>query len=135
MFVLPKGPTVYVDVDDTLIMWNPPKNLDNSLWVRVKCPSSPEEENAVVNKHVLEHLKKMKRRGHVVVVWSAGEVEWAEAAVKALGIEDYVDAVMSKPKYYIDDVKDSKHWIGKYGYITYEGEVIKGDKHTVQLEE
>jgi hypothetical protein len=41
-------------------------------------------------------------------VWSAGGHEWAEKAVRMLGIEEYVDVVMSKPAWWIDDLPANK---------------------------
>lgn len=49
-------------------------------------------------------------------MWSAGGGEWAEAVVKALGLEKYVDLVMNKPSWYYDD-KEAKDWMGKRIYL------------------
>lgn len=50
------------------------------------------------------------------MVWSAGGGDWAEAVVKALGIEEMVDIVMSKPSWYYDD-KPCEDWMGKQIYL------------------
>jgi phosphoserine phosphatase len=50
-------------------------------------------------------MKSHKFRGHTVIVWSAGGVEWAKTVVTALGLENYVDLVVAKPKWYYDDLQ------------------------------
>lgn len=86
---------VCFDVDDTLIAWN----LD------------PDKETIEINGYMMnpihEHItgiKQHKGRGHFIIVWSQGGVDWAEEVVKALGMEDVVDIVMTKPKWYYDDI-------------------------------
>lgn len=115
---------VFCDVDDTLIMWNlaPPDHPDS---IPITCPYTrnrvvtdkdepfgEEQESevqswteyVVPNKEQVEQLKRHKVRGHTVIVWSAGGYEWAEVAVKALGLEKYVDVVMEKPHWVYDDL-------------------------------
>lgn len=59
----------------------------------------------------LEHIEKLKEhkaRGQHVVVWSAGGWEWAEAVVKALGLEEFVDDVEPKGQWWWDDLPKDK---------------------------
>ena len=49
-------------------------------------------------------MREFKARGHYVIVWSQGGWEWAEAVVKALGLEDLVDEVKTKPQWMVDDI-------------------------------
>jgi phosphoserine phosphatase len=56
----------------------------------------------------IEDIKRHKARGHLVCVWSAGGSEWAEAAVKALKLEKYVDLVIAKPTWVIDDLEPNQ---------------------------
>ncbi len=51
----------------------------------------------------IDSLVLHKARGHTVVVWSHGKARWAETAVKALGLESFVDYVVSKPDWIYDD--------------------------------
>lgn len=98
MQVLKNDRSFFFDVDDTLIMW-----YDNGItW-------EPH------TKHV-DMLKKAKIRGQFVVVWSAGGYEWAEKAVKMLKLEKYVDIVMSKPDWWVDDLPADKV-LSKHGEI------------------
>lgn len=111
-----RGNTAWFDVDDTLIMWSPSKEDLETKGIDITCPKgvwlNPDGELVAsdtwtqrVVPHRL-HMKQMithKSRGHKIVVWSAGGEDWAEAAVKALGLEDYVDIVIGKPDWIYDD--------------------------------
>jgi len=63
-------------------------------------------------------LKDRKARGSFIVVWSAGGYAWANAVVKALGLEEYVDLVMTKPHAYVDD-KQAAEIMGERIYLPY----------------
>lgn len=43
-----------------------------------------------------------------MVVWSAGGWDWAEAVVKTLKLENFVDLVISKPTWTYDDLQPSE---------------------------
>jgi len=126
-FKITCGPTVYVDVDDTLLMWDSPHDVDKDdvRFVTVKCRDYT--ERLLVNPHNVLLLKRLASRGHAIVVWSGGGADWAEAAVEALGLNKYVTAVSGKPQYYIDDLADPKEWIGKHGYFKLDGTRVNGD--------
>lgn len=120
MFKVTPGPTVFFDCDDTLVMWNTPsKTIDASEFVRVTCRG---QGNLLLpHKHNIQLLKQLSSRGHAIVVWSGGGADWAEAVVKALKLEDYVQVVTAKPSYYVDDLEDPKLWMGKHRYISLDG--------------
>lgn len=121
------GPTVFVDVDDTLLMWSLPEGIEinDSNLITVNCRGYT--ERLYPNIHNIDLLVKMAKRGHSIVVWSGGGSDWAEAAVEALGIGEYIEVISSKPQYYIDDIANPKEWIGKHGYFTTDGKRIHGD--------
>lgn len=124
MYKVTAGPTVTFDVDDTLVMWSIPERWQGET-IDIECRGYI---NVVVpNKHNIQLLKKMAMRGHAIVVWSAGGADWAEAVVKALALEEYVEVVSGKPQYYIDDKPNPREWIGKHGYYTLDGERIHGN--------
>lgn len=117
MIVLSSHNSVHFDVDDTLVLWSPTPEEKEKYGIEITCPGSkilkddgtldvgPSWIEYLVPHFVhIEQVKKHKARGHTVVVWSAGGWEWAEAAVKALSIENYVDVVMSKPDWAYDDL-------------------------------
>lgn len=105
MIVLPSEQIVYFDVDDTIIIWDVPKHLEDKTIVfdnfGVPVKLLPHF------KHI-EQMKKHKARGHVIVCWSAGGYAWAEAVVKTLNLEQYVDLVLSKPNWVYDDLPASE---------------------------
>lgn len=116
MIVVPTHNAVFFDIDDTLVLWNPSEEKAKKYGIEIECPGglfpvdgelkpSPSWKAVIVpHKKHIDQLIKHKMRGHPVVVWSAGGWDWAEAAVKALGIEQYVDLVISKPRWAYDDL-------------------------------
>ena len=100
MVILEK-PTVFFDVDDTLVMWDENAKGDN---VAISCDGHL--VHMVVNKGNLEELKRHGSRGVDVVVWSKGGVHWAKQVVRALKLEKYVAVIMTKPFCYYDDLEN-----------------------------
>ncbi len=113
------------DVDDTLIMWSIPQDYEGPL---VHTNYQGFKDVGIPNLPAINHLKKMKARGYSVFVWSAGGSDWAEVAVKALKLDDWVDVVSSKIDFHLDDVDDPSDKIGKWGYISPDGKNWKKDK-------
>ncbi len=104
------------DVDDTLILWDD------------KCLQGSEGKIAIVDpydskivflrphtRHV-KLLTQMFGRGRHIIVWSAGGYKWAVAVIEALGLEDKVHLVMTKPAGYVDDLECSK-WLTNRIYL------------------
>jgi len=96
MYKLADKHTIFVDVDNTLILWGsqvePVVNLSFGQTASIHVPH-------------LEKIKEFKARGHLIVVWSAGGADWAERIVYQLKIEEYVDLIISKPSWFIDDLE------------------------------
>lgn len=87
--------TIFVDIDNTLI-----------LWGQVKEPTVKLDFDQVASIHLphINKIKEFKARGHNIVVWSAGGSDWAEKIVLILNLEEYVDMVIPKPSWFIDDL-------------------------------
>ena len=94
-------PTVFFDVDDTLVMWDEKVKGDT---VAINCDGHL--VHMVINKGNLEELKRHGSRGIDVIVWSKGGVHWAQQVVRALKLERYLAAIMSKPFCYYDDLEN-----------------------------
>jgi hypothetical protein len=106
----------YFDVDETLLIYNiPDDRLGEAFQL---CIPDRELFKATVVPHYehIERLKLHKAWGNGVIVWSRSGFEWAEAAVRALGLEDYVDACIAKPMYYYDD-KECCDILGEHRYL------------------
>lgn len=100
--VLNNDNTVFFDVDDTLVLWEyPHEQIDNTIVI-----SAQDGYSVRVLPH-LEHIKRLKQfkaRAQGVVVWSQGGWEWAQAVVRALDLDEYVDIIMAKPRWLFDDL-------------------------------
>lgn len=115
------GPVVCFDVDDTLLLWEIPKDikLDDPRIIATRCNGFT--EYSFPNEHNVNLLKRMAKKGHDIIVWSKGGANWAGAVVEALNIGRYVRIVMAKPTYYVDDLKDPAHILGKRLFINPDG--------------
>lgn len=115
MRVIRNNNSIFVDCDDTLVMWDNIHKLEDMSNVKeficgeMKYQLVPHEEH-------IEYLKSHKQKNQgTVIVWSAGGWEWAEEVVRVLGLEAYVDAVMEKPTRYLDDLH-CKEFMGERIY-------------------
>lgn len=97
---------VCYDVDETLVLWF--NDCDDSKKISITCPYSGSIEHVKPHARHVDLLKKHHGRNNYVIVWSAAGTLWAEAVIKALGLEKYVDEVMTKPTKYVDDLTGDK---------------------------
>jgi hypothetical protein len=58
----------------------------------------------------IEIVKLYKTRSYVVGIWSRDGGSWSEAVTKSLNLENYVDIVMAKPRWYVDNLP-ADHWM------------------------
>lgn len=108
MIKLPDVKTIYCDVDDTLVLH---KDIVSSELLEkegIKISIKNYAFFVVPNKNHIELLKICKSHGKVVVVWSQGGSEWAEAVVDALNLREYVDLCICKPHQFVDDLSASQ---------------------------
>lgn len=102
-----KEPLVCFDVDDTLVSWECYGQVKSGMLEFV----DPEDGQSLWLETIPENIEAMKAhklRGHTVVVWSAGGAMWAKEVTHKLGLSKYVDAYMSKPNWYYDDLPSSE---------------------------
>lgn len=99
-----------VDVDDTLITWSPVGDLKEPVEQSDLVEIVIEDQVQMYKKFEdnIASLKTHHHKGHTVVVWSGSGFEWATTVVRALGLTDYVDLVMAKPRWLLDDMKPSE---------------------------
>ena len=79
---------IYIDVDETLIL------SGDGLFV----PQIP-------NESLIGQIKDWKGDGRKIIVWTSNGdgVQHAIKIVKQLGIEDYIDLCLPKPRTIVDD--------------------------------
>lgn len=114
MQVIQSEDVVMYDCDDTLVMWF--TECDPTLKVKIICPYGGSETWLKPHARHIDLLKKHHGRGKTVIVWSAGGYKWAQAVVEALGLQDYVHFVMTKPMSYVDDL-EAKEILGSRIYL------------------
>lgn len=101
--------TLYVDVDDTLLLH------DLSLYKRkewVTIVHNRRSFTGVPHKANIAMLLKFYSLGYQVIVWSKTGAIYAQEVVSALKLSPYVDYCLTKPDYYLDD-HDVNQWMGK----------------------
>lgn len=113
--ILKNDNVIFVDVDDTLILykWT---NKDITNLIDISLDDDGYKVTVLPHEEHIEMLKNFKGRGQGVVVWSQGGFAWAERVVRALALESYVDIIMTKPKWYADDL-DCNDWMPNRIYL------------------
>lgn len=96
---------VVCDVDDTLIMHSYPDEFKDEAIQVPDCYDPNNAYTVVPHKLHIKVLKDFKARGYHVIVWSAAGAKHAKTIVDALGLQDHVNTVMSKPIKYMDDLE------------------------------
>lgn len=105
------------DVDDCLINWGKiPKGRKAITFIN---PYDGEQHYVTPNLANIKILKERKARGATILVWSQSGYKKAAAVVRALGIEQYVDYISSKPMAYVDD-KPCELWMGERIFLPLE---------------
>lgn len=114
MQVIKNEQVICIDVDDTLVLHK--ANVVGDSTVLFKDPYDDSIRKLVVHEPHVKILRDRKARGATIIVWSQSGYQWAEAIVRALGLEDCVDFVASKPIAYIDD-KPVQDWMAERIYL------------------
>lgn len=113
MKILAHEKLVMVDVDDTLVMHSV---RPAGLKITLVDPYDGRSVILEINENMVRLVKEEHKRGSTIVVWSRGGYQWANEVVIALGLEDVVSLVMSKPLVYFDD-KPVTDWLTDRVYI------------------
>ncbi len=113
MHVIQSDNIFFFDVDESLVFWDTTSHPEDKQHI-VQVPDPYMRDKGCLVDMVphfrnIDLLKRNKGQGRTVIVWSAGGSLWAESVVKTLGLEEYVDYVMSKPIAYLDD-KPMEEW-------------------------
>lgn len=103
-----------VDVDDTLV--RAISDFDNDYGPDIQDPLTLACFGLETFESNIKYMQRAKLKGYTVIVWSKQGVEWAEAVVKTLHLENFVDMIISKPVEYMDD-KEEGSLLGKRIYF------------------
>lgn len=104
------------DVDDTLVLPAAPGNVE-AKHIDIIDPVTHKILKMRIHEPMVRLLEEEYHRGSYVIVWSRGGYEWATTVVRALGLEDKVHQVMSKPMTYFDD-KEVSEWLTDRVYLS-----------------
>ena len=104
-FVLESDNVMYVDIDETLVLWEATSEQKQKYGVDFDHFGEPAV--LVPHKKHIQIIKNSKARGHTIVFWSQGGYEWCKQIVTKLGLLGYADAILSKPKWFLDDLPSS----------------------------
>lgn len=119
MKVVENENVVLCDVDNTLIEDYTPSTFfaqaGTEEYLQLDYYGKPVVKKAI-QIHV-DFVKSLKARGYFIIVHSGNGYQWAAQVVKALGLEDQVDMVMTKAIKHIDDNPDPQHIIGTRIYL------------------
>jgi len=96
-------PTIFSDIDGTLVIWHQEDHLEA---IPFNCYGT--EYKLVPNKENIKKLKEFHNKGYTVIVWSAAGSGWCQEVVKKLKLKKYVKYCVSKPEYFLDDLKAEK---------------------------
>lgn len=92
------------DVDGTLVIQRDYADI-NQKEVCIRDPLDASRMIIMaIHEPMVRLLKEEAAKGFHIIVWSRGGWGWAEAVVKALDIEQYVNEVKTKPLVYFDDL-------------------------------
>ncbi len=118
MILLNNQNVVTIDVDNTLLMWDKNHDVPHHGTLEIQDPYDSHRILHLRPHHVhCRLLRQYKGRGFTVIVWSKAGALWADAAVKVLKLEDYVDFVMTKPDRHVDDATNMEAIIGTRVYF------------------
>lgn len=140
------GQIAYFDVDHTLIIWemdpkeySPLKGSDD-YGIEKLLNKQPESLKIAFDgkefsiRPIWTHVSQLVQqslKGVKIVVWSAGGVDWAEAIVNRLGLNDFVDVVITKPHFFYDD-SNPEGFMGKHFFFAWDeiNDKMKGKKQS-----
>jgi|SRR5579859_742487 len=87
MKIIKSRKCLYVDIDETLVLWHNDSYHLNPVAVTI--------------------IKRFFKRKHTIIAWSAGGAEWAAQTIKQFKLQKYFDLVLGKPDWYLDDKEGS----------------------------
>lgn len=120
---------VVVDVDNTLIIHGFNSLTPNTTLI--VNPNDGAKHYVKIHQRHVELIRQYRARGMYVTVWSNNGVDWAEAVVKAINLEDYVHEVSTKPIKHLDDQSSADSIVGSRVYIPFDEHELYGGNNGI----
>lgn len=114
MQVIDNELSIFIDIDDTILMWDSPTEPGID---KVEIEYADELLYLTPHYYHISLIKKYKQRGYTIFMWSANGFDHALKAVEALGLNDHVDFVLSKPTKHMDDSDNPGSILGPRVYV------------------
>ena len=108
---------IVCDVDNTLLMWDKTHRKPGKGKLKIQDPYTKEFVYLTPHTVHIRLLKQYSARGFRVIVWSAAGQAWAQTAVNALQLNQYVYDTMAKPVKFIDDKDNLEDILGTRVYL------------------
>src|SRR5688500_2762298 len=112
MIVVENEKTAYFDVDDTLVIHHREDDPRAKEFVYDNGKYYYTFHLVPHEKHI-EELKLLHRTGWEVIVWSQGGSKWEKSVVETLGIQEFVDVVLTKPVRFYDDLRPEEFMVAR----------------------
>jgi len=106
--VLWNDQAVFVDCDDTMILWSYPEGIDTRHLTHAKDVHGNDTLVFLNHQRHIDFVKRLYRQGVMVIVWSAAGTRWADHTADILGLDGFVTVTMCKPKFMLDDLSADK---------------------------
>lgn len=117
-YIMKEEAAIYIDVDDTLVVYG--KNYKTYIKGTIKVKDPLDNKLMYLTPHDahIRLAKRYKKRKFGIVVWSGNGSSWAWEVLKKLKLHNMVNAVLPKPIRYIDDMPITE-WAGGRIYIPF----------------
>ena len=111
--------TIFVDIDDTLVMHEADKDIPGAQYALIKDPVTAGIIRLRINEPMLRLVHEELSRGSQVFIWSRGGYQWAENVAVALALDAFLKDIyiLTKPFAYFDD-SDVSSWMKDRVYLS-----------------
>lgn len=117
MLFIEKETVVPIDVDMTLIDYNT-EGKDKRDLIQVGLVPGKEIWIYPIKEHI-DQIKNFRAGNFYIIIWSGSGAAWAKHIIDKLGLTDYVDMIIRKPSWYVDDTP-AEEWMKRlYRYPPY----------------
>lgn len=101
-----------VDIDNTLVTYS---NADHAKTI--VDPLLGDTYKIELLESNTKYLKFSHAKGYTTVLWSRQGYRWVEEVVRLFELEPWVDVILSKPIFFLDDTNNINHILGTNLYF------------------